>query len=178
MEQQKLIEPIPDNIPGLFSGDVDIFFEKSGKGIREVNYNPNLFEKDQDAPFSLRHVENGRKVEVLPTYEPGSTYLFSQSGIWVDIQSCTLMRLSEIANEYAVRTGVIQTEKGYKHYCPQKMFPAKLLKQQEPGFPFMTDARASYFTKWVDKYGHLDVSRDPWIWMYEFRVNLEKSVVK
>ena len=39
----------------------------------------------------------------------------------------------------------------------------------------MKDAKGSFFTQWVDKYGILDVALNPWMWRYEFRLNINKS---
>lgn len=169
MKKPKYIDVNPDNIDKIISGDVDLFFEKSGNNIGIVNQDPKVWTLFPDLKNALQW-ENSILI-IYPKYFEGNTYQFSDK-IWIDIVEATLIRLEDISEQDAIRAGVIKTESGYKHYCPKKLFPKKVLDMQEPGHPYMADARASYFTKWIDKYGILDVSFNPWIWKFKFKVNI------
>ena len=175
MKKIKYIEPRPENLTAILEGNVDLFFDKSGSNIGFVNVNPNNWLLFADAKNALVNAENNENVVVLsPQYKLGGIYQYSDK-IWIDVLEATLIRLEDITEADALRTGVTRTEKGFKHYCPKKLFPKSVLSKQEPGFPYMADARASYFTKWVDRYGVLDVSYNPWIWRYQFKVNINHS---
>ena len=175
MAKNKLINAKPDNVDKIISGDVDMFFEKSGTKINIPNQEPNAWSIFPDVKNALISKKNNNAIVVLsPSNHVGKTYQLSDK-IWIDIIEANLIRLEDITEDDAIRAGVIRTEKGYKHYCPSKLFPKKLLDTQEPGFPYMADARASYFTKWIDRYGILDVSFNPWIWKFKFKVNISQT---
>lgn len=170
MAKSKFIDPNPDYVEKIISGDFDLFFEKSGNNIEIVNQDPRAWSLSSDLKNALQ--SGSSTLIISPKYFEGNTYQFSEK-IWIDIVEATLIRLEDISEQDAIRAGVIKTEAGYKHYCPKKLFPKKVLDMQEPGHPYMADARASYFTKWIDKYGVLDVSFNPWIWKFKFKVNIQ-----
>lgn len=175
MKKTKYIESSPENLTAIIEGNIDLFFDKSGANIGFVNTNPNNWTLFPDVKNALVNAEDNENVVVLsPKYKVGGIYQYSDK-IWIDILDATLCRLEDITEDDALRTGLTKTEKGFKHYCPKKLFPKKLLNKQEPGFPYMENARSSYFTKWVDRYGVLDVSFNPWIWKYKFKININHS---
>lgn len=172
MKRNQLIDPNPDDLKGIIAGHVDIFFEKSGKKLEFVNVSPKQWQLLPDSENTLCKTEDASvRINILPKYKPGETYQLTEK-VWIDIIEARLIRLEDVTEEDAIQAGVIKTEKGYKHYCPEKLFPKKVLNLQEPGFPYMENARSSYFTKWIKKYGVLDVSFNPWIWRYKFKVNI------
>lgn len=161
----------PQDFKEIQSGEIDIFFDKSGRTLNIRNSeSPNLWQLSPTEKNTLELIEDTHfRVTPKPKYKIGETYQYSGK-ILIQILDATLIRLEGITNDDALRCGVQHTEKGFKHYCPEKFFPKSILKTQEPGFPYMQDARASYFTKWVKHYGILDVSNNPWIWKYKFKL--------
>lgn len=178
MKKNKYIEQQPENMSAIIEGNVDLFFEKSGTNMAFVNTNPNNWSLFPDLKTALVNAENNENVVTLsPKYKVGGIYQYSNE-IWIDVLDVKLIRLEDITEADALRTGLTKTEKGFKHYCPRKLFPKSVLSKQDPGFPYMADARSSYFTKWVDRYGVLDVSFNPWIWRYKFKLNINHSFNK
>jgi len=180
MKQTKPIYPQPDLNPKVISGDVDVFFDKKGKGMLMVNSDPSIWELSLETTNVLQchGIETmAAAIAILkPAYKVGETYKWSYGPMYIDILDAKLIRLENVTEEDAQRTVLEKTENGYRHYCPKKLFPAEVLKKQQSGHPFMKDARGSFFTQWVDKYGVLDVPINPWIWRYEFRFNINKSL--
>jgi len=174
----KPIYPQPDLNPGIISGAVDLFFEKSGKNLKLINENPNAWSLDPNTSNVLTKLESNVVGILKPTYEEGKTYQWSWGPVYVDIVDARLIRLDQLTEEDAQRTGLEKTEKGYRHYCPKKLYPAEVLKNLKSGFPYMADARGSFFTRWIDKYDVLDVPLNPWIWRYELKFNINKSFNK
>lgn len=168
----------PDLNPQVISGAVDLFFEKSGRYLKALNDDPNAWQLDPTTTNVLTRSDTDMICVMRPPYEEGKTYQWSWGPMYIDILDARLIRLDQVTEEDAQRTGLEKTENGYRHYCPKKLFPAEVLKTQQPGHPYMTDARGSFFTKWIDKYGVLDVPLNPWIWRYEIRFNINKSFNK
>lgn len=174
MAKNNFIDEFPDNLKKIISGSVDLFFEKSGQNIKSVNEQPNEWEVFTELKNSLINKNQNDKVLMLsPNYHIGKEYQFC-ANVWVYIVDAKLIRLEDVTEEDAIKSGIIKTDKGYKHYCPKKLFPKKILDKQEAGFPYMENARSSFFTKWIYKYGILDVSFNPWIWRYQFKVKTSK----
>ena len=158
----------------VLSGEIDLFYEKSGTKISKANKTADIWQQSSLDNNKLFDPNSSDELNLAPAYAIGQSVILMDK-LWVTISKAKLIRLEDVTEEDAIRSGVERTDLGWKHYCPEKMFPTKVLKMQEPGHPYMTDARASYFTKWVNKYGHLDVVLNPWIWKYEFTVDLEKT---
>lgn len=152
-------------------------FEKYGGVMRKINELPQLWTATDRIPtkegklaFGLQNIDNLEEIEVLlPRLKVGDMVRI-ETGLYNEVMDVQLVRLSDITNEEAERAGVEQIADGqWRHYCPEKMFPKDVLKQQEEGFPYMADARASYYTKWVKRYNVLDVASNPWVWRIEYK---------
>lgn len=173
MKRNNFIENSPEDIKSVVDGSIDLFYDKSD--LNQINVNPNNWNLYPDIKNALVNIEDNKNMIIAsPKFKVGNTYQYSEK-IWIEIIDARLLRLEEMNESDALRTGITKTEKGYKHYCPKKLFPAKILSKQEPGFPYMQDARTSFFTKWIDKHGLLDVSINPWIWRYEFKININRT---
>ncbi len=171
MKHTKPIYPQPDLNPKVISGEVTVFFDKRGLHMRLLNSDPNNFVLDEDNANILHRTDINLQVEVKPAYNIGEIYKWSLGPIYVEIVSAKLLRLENVTEENALRSGIKKTDEGYKHYCPRKLFPNSIIKGQKPGYPYMDNARSSFFTQWIDKYGILEVPMNPWIWIYEFKLS-------
>lgn len=176
MSRRKPIYPQADLNAKVISGDVDLFFEKSGKALAMINSDPNNWELDTNTTNVLSGIANEGETTPVAIMQPrfiiGETYMWSDN-LYIDIVDAKLIRLANVTEQDAISSGVEKINgNGYKHYCPQKLFPPAVLKKQLPGHPYMQNAQASFFTRWVDKYGVLDVALNPWIWRYEFKFNI------
>ncbi len=176
MSRRKPIYPQADLNAKVISGDVDLFFEKSGKALAMINSDPNIWwlapQTTNVLQCSGTEMHIAQVTEMQPRFIIGETYMWSDN-LYIDIVDAKLIRLANVTEQDAISSGVEKINgNGYKHYCPQKLFPPAVLKKQLPGHPYMQNAQASFFTRWVDKYGVLDVALNPWIWRYEFKFNI------
>lgn len=177
--EMKPIKFLPEISTLVETGEIMLFFDKSGKGMREINDDPNAWNLDMNTTNVLQRVateQDPAKVAIMqPPYKVGEIYPWHPGDMEIKIINSQLIRLDNITEEDAQRTGLAKTKLGYKHYCPETMFPPSVLKKQEEGFPYMKDARGSLFTLWVKKYGVLEIPLNPWIWRYEFKFCIAKD---
>ena len=103
-------------------------------------------------------------IESIQPHKVGEKAFWSEN-IAVIISDIKLTRLSYITNELAERTGIEQQKPGaWRHYSPEKFFPRKLLKLQEPGFPQYNSAMGSFHSLWCKEHDILEIYANPWIW--------------
>jgi len=147
----------------------NLLFDK--QGLEWLNRSAGFWRIDE----SLSQLHNPTtnvifKIEKLNPVKVGDKLQICK-GYVATIESINLKRLSSMLECEAMAAGVqCFGHKKYKHYCPELFFPKTVLKDQQPGFPFMNNAVASFNTLWIKKYGITEMYLDPWIWQYEFKI--------
>jgi hypothetical protein len=164
----KKINKIKDFNPKFIPNKCDVIFDKHG--LNKINDASAVWELNEQKTRFVSTEDESHQIPVTPLckHKIGETvqWHYGQQVIIVDID---IMRLSSVTEEDAVRTGVQRNKEGYVHYSPSMFFPKEILKLQEPGFPFVKTAVASYGTLWIKQYGQLDLLINPWVWKYTFK---------
>ena len=152
-------------------------FDKYGAKLRDVNRNPEnwtlidpMQSKKGTLSFMLQNIDNLEVFAIIKPRLAVGERIRDEQGNYFELVDIQLIKLEDITEEDAKHAGVEEIEGlGWKHYCPKKLFPPEVLKDQEPGFPYMDNARASFHTLWVKKYGLIDATSNPWIFRYELK---------
>lgn len=152
------------------SGKLDMQFSKSG--LEMVNLMPINWEYLPHMGV-LQHKESKYTFEIakICPFVIGQTVAILDSSYDAVIMSIDVMKLEEVSDEMAIRSGVEQVRNGHwKHYSPELFFPKKLIKGQEDGYPAFQSAQGSFFSLWAKLYGVMEIYRNPWIWKLTFNL--------
>lgn len=144
----------------------DILFDKVG--LTFINLRPDNWNLNESGNKLVSKVEKDVQISIqtLCRHKVGEIILFSPH-TQVLISEIKLLRLNEVPEEFASRTGVEKVgDSEWIHYSPESFFPKSILKKQNPGYPRVNNAVSSFQTLWVKKYKFEEIIINPWIWQY------------
>lgn len=145
-----------------------ILFNKSGLSI--LNNLPNAVELNEEKNLLKYQDRKWEKVEKFQLHKLGEVIKIEKSYSLI-ITNMTLTRLDVITEEEAKQSGIkANVENQYKHFCPELLYPTKVLQDQKPGFPFYYTAKGSFYSLWMKNYGIADIYKNPWVWKYEIAI--------
>jgi len=152
--------------PKFEENKTDLIFNKVG--LTQVNKFPDAWELNQSGTRLINKKDANQQI-ILASIQ---NHKVGETANWGDkcdvlISEVKLIRLADITDELAVRTGIEQQSPGvWKHYSPEKFFPKKVLKTQDPGFPNFNTATGSFHSLWCKEYEILEIYANPWIWQF------------
>ncbi len=155
--------------PKFEDDKINLVFNKVG--LTMVNKFPELWELNEAGTRLINKKDTNQQV-ILANIQPHKVGELAQ---WAEkcevrIAQVKLIRLSDMTDELAVRTGIEQQSPGvWKHYSPEKFYPKKVLKTQDPGFPNFNTATGSFHSLWCKEYDLLEIYVNPWIWQFTFK---------
>lgn len=152
-------------MPYFEAGKTDMFFDK--KGLQLINFTSGnwTYEAHTKTLSSKSKILN---VEQLCPRKVGDaiSVLSTNSLCW--ISEINLIRLTDVTDEMAIRSGVEMISTGFwKHYAPELFYPKKLLKKADKEKIGYSTPRGSFFSRWCKENAELmDIYSNPWIWQY------------
>ncbi|MFZ4546894.1 MAG: hypothetical protein ACOYN4_05650, partial [Bacteroidales bacterium] len=152
--------------PKYQQNKTDLVFNKAG--LTMVNKFPDMWELNQ-AGTRLINKKDANQQVILSSIASHKVGEHAKWGEKSDIQiaEVKLMRLADITDELALRTGVEMQSPGvWKHYSPEKFYPKSVLKTQEPGFPNFNTPTGSFHSLWCKEFDIMEMYANPWIWQY------------
>lgn len=150
--------------PQFEENKTDVVFNKVGLVL--VNKLPQMWELNEQGT-RLINKNDGTSQVILASIMPhkiGDQVQWGEKSI-VLVDEIKLIRLSDITDDLASRTGIYEQSPGvWKHYSPEKFFPKKVLKTQDPGFPNYKTPTGSFHSLWCREHDILEIYANPWIW--------------
>lgn len=162
----KRIKRMTGFAPKFEENKTDLIFNKVG--LTMVNKFPELWELNETGTRLINKKDTNQQI-ILASIQPHKVGELAQWGEKCEIQiaEAKLIRLADINDDLAVRTGIEQQSSGvWKHYSPEKFYPKKVLKTQDPGFPNFKTATGSFHSLWCKEYDILEIYANPWIWQF------------
>ena len=154
--------------PFVLSEKPTVLFNKSG--LSSINNVPNIVMLNEDKNLIKKGEKDWEEVKNYWLNNPGESIKINNR-FRFEIINITLVRLDNISEHDALATGLKANEENqYKHYCPELLYPKKVLQDQKPGFPFYSTAKGSFYSLWMKNYGIADIYKNPWVWKYEIRI--------
>jgi len=145
------------------SGKVDMLFDNVG--LENINRLPNAWTYQ---PQIRLITSKGQSFDpmTLCKHQVGGLIRSLEFG-HVVISEINLIRLEEVTEELALRSGVEEISKGmWKHYAPEMFFPKAMLKKISGSLGYST-AKGSFFSRWCKEQNDMmDIYSNPWIWQY------------
>lgn len=150
--------------PKFEENKTDLLFNKVG--LQTINRLPNIWELNEQGD-KLININNGTTAPIdFGVVKIGHIVPFWNDGFF-EISEIKLMRLADVTEEMALRSGVeLIAENAWKHYSPEKFYPRAVLKKEPEGFPRFTTAIGSFHSLWCKKYDIMEIYANPWIWQF------------
>ncbi len=152
--------------PKFKEGVTDLMFNKVG--LTMVNKAPDFWELNEAGTRLINKKDANQQIilQSIQTHKVGESALWGE-GCNVLIAEVQLMRLADMTDELAIRTGIEEQSPGvWKHYSPEKFYPKSVLKTQDKGFPNFNTAVGSFHSLWMKEYDILEMYTNPWIWKF------------
>ena len=144
----------------------DLVINKTG--LEVLNGLPDTWELNQAGTILWKKNDFDTKVIIaaIAQWKAGNEAKWNED-VNIEIADIKLMRLNDITENMAKRTGVEETSPGvWKHYAPEIFYPKAVLKTQFPGFPNFNTALGSFHSLWCKNFGILEIYANPWIWLF------------
>lgn len=152
--------------PKFEENKTDLIFNKVG--LTMVNKFSEAWELNEAGTRLINKKDTNQQV-ILVSIQPHKVGELAHWGekCEVRIEEVKLIRLADINDELAMRTGIEQQNPGaWKHYSPEKFYPKKVLKAQDPGFPNFKTATGSFHSLWCKEHDVMEIYANPWIWQF------------
>jgi len=162
----KKISKINGFAPKFEDGVTDLLFDKIN--LNAINTMPGNWELNEAGTRLIHKNEKDRQIVLssICNHKVGETVVWT-TGTQVQISDIKLIRLSDMTEEIALRSGVEKvSETEWKHYCPEKFYPKSVLNKQLEGYPRYNTAVGSFHSLWCKKHDMMDIYAAPWIWLY------------
>jgi len=153
----KRIKKFTGFYPKFEENKTDLIFNKVG--LTQVNKSPDAWELNQDGTRLINKKDANQQI-ILASILNHKVGGIANWGLNcnIKIDEVKLIRLSDITDELAVRTGIEEQSPGvWKHYCPEKFYPKKVLKTQDPGFPNYQTPTGSFHSLWCKEYDIIEI---------------------
>lgn len=162
----KRIKRIIGFSPKFEENKTDLIFNKVG--LNMVNKLPEIWNLNEAGTRLVNKNDPKQQVILagLLAHKVGEHALWGEKS-YIQIAEVKLIRLADITDELAARTGVEQQSPGvWKHYSPEKFYPKAVLKTQEPGFPNFNTPTGSFHSLWCKEFDIMEIYANPWIWQF------------